>query len=234
MLGMGWGEIGFVLVIALIVLGPEKLPAVARTLGKGVRMLRKATNDLRRAVEIEGVRDDIRAQLEGVKSSIPDPYAAVRAEEQAWSSNSKGTSAPDHAPPGSVSAGFGEEPDPVWELTEHVTVAPVSFADAPLEAVSVPMVAVPVKVLGDLKTVPLWGGVHGLKEWLDRPRELGPARDVYPEVVAMELPRPVFRRAAGVVFDSVPLPAVAVAGLIRVTLPVRAPASEPHEHKEAS
>ncbi len=43
--GLGFWEIVLILVIALIVLGPNKLPDVARTLGKTLRSLRKATSD---------------------------------------------------------------------------------------------------------------------------------------------------------------------------------------------
>ena len=40
-------------VIALIVLGPEKLPQLARTLGKAMAEFRKVTGDLRRVVDDE-------------------------------------------------------------------------------------------------------------------------------------------------------------------------------------
>jgi sec-independent protein translocase protein TatA len=43
--GLGFWEIVLILIIALIVLGPNKLPDVARTLGKTLRSLRKATSD---------------------------------------------------------------------------------------------------------------------------------------------------------------------------------------------
>ena len=35
--GLGWQEILVVMVIALLVLGPAKLPEMARTVGKGIR-----------------------------------------------------------------------------------------------------------------------------------------------------------------------------------------------------
>lgn len=51
--GIGFGEILLILIIALIVLGPGKVPEMARTLGKIVRALRKATTDLTTAVTKE-------------------------------------------------------------------------------------------------------------------------------------------------------------------------------------
>jgi sec-independent protein translocase protein TatA len=47
MFGIGMPELVVILVIALIVLGPQKLPEIARTLGRGMNEFRKATDDLR-------------------------------------------------------------------------------------------------------------------------------------------------------------------------------------------
>ena len=44
--GMGMGEILLILVAALIIWGPGRLPEIARTLGRTVRTLRKASFDL--------------------------------------------------------------------------------------------------------------------------------------------------------------------------------------------
>ncbi len=51
--GMGMGEILLILVVALIVLGPGKIPEIARTLGRIARTFRKATFDLTTAVTKE-------------------------------------------------------------------------------------------------------------------------------------------------------------------------------------
>jgi len=54
--GIGSWEILLILVVALIIWGPGKLPEIARTLGKTVRALKKASFDITTAVtkEIEG------------------------------------------------------------------------------------------------------------------------------------------------------------------------------------
>jgi len=44
--GIGFLEVLLILVVALIIWGPKRLPEIARTLGKAMRALKKASNDL--------------------------------------------------------------------------------------------------------------------------------------------------------------------------------------------
>jgi len=53
MFGLGMGEVVIILVLALILLGPQKLPDAAKQLGKGLREFRKATEDLKSQFETE-------------------------------------------------------------------------------------------------------------------------------------------------------------------------------------
>ena len=53
MFGLSFGEIVIIAVIALLLLGPDRLPDAAKTLGKGLREIRKATDDLKDQVEQE-------------------------------------------------------------------------------------------------------------------------------------------------------------------------------------
>jgi sec-independent protein translocase protein TatA len=52
-LGIGPWELLLILVVALIVIGPGKLPGIARTIGKTVRAVRKASAELTTAVSKE-------------------------------------------------------------------------------------------------------------------------------------------------------------------------------------
>jgi len=54
---IGPWELILVLVIALIVFGPGKLPEVARSVGKGINEFKRATNEVKQQVE-EAVRLD--------------------------------------------------------------------------------------------------------------------------------------------------------------------------------
>jgi TatA/E family protein of Tat protein translocase len=49
----GGFEIGFLLFIAFLLFGPKKVPEIARTLGKGLGELRRASNELKNSLEEE-------------------------------------------------------------------------------------------------------------------------------------------------------------------------------------
>ncbi len=53
MFGIGTGEILVILVVALLVLGPNEIPKVARTIGKTMKDINRFKNDLRNSVDTE-------------------------------------------------------------------------------------------------------------------------------------------------------------------------------------
>jgi sec-independent protein translocase protein TatB len=53
MFGLSFGEVVIIAVLALLLLGPDKLPEAAKTLGKGLREIRRATDELKDQVESE-------------------------------------------------------------------------------------------------------------------------------------------------------------------------------------
>jgi Tat protein translocase TatB subunit len=70
MFGIGMPELLMILALALIVLGPKKLPELARALGKGMAELRRAT---------EEIKDEFRQMENDIEDTSPkqasfDPY----------------------------------------------------------------------------------------------------------------------------------------------------------------
>ncbi|MGO8792059.1 MAG: twin-arginine translocase TatA/TatE family subunit [Terriglobia bacterium] len=53
MFGGGFIEIGLFLFLAYLLFGPKKVPEIARTLGKGLGELRRASNELKNSLEEE-------------------------------------------------------------------------------------------------------------------------------------------------------------------------------------
>jgi len=58
MFGLGWQELTIILVIALIIFGPSKLPDLGKSLGKAISGFREGTNRVQNAVnqELEDIK----------------------------------------------------------------------------------------------------------------------------------------------------------------------------------
>ncbi|GGB82299.1 Sec-independent protein translocase [Flavobacterium suaedae] len=50
MFGIGGGEIFFIILVVLMLFGSDKVPEMARTLGKGMQQLKNATNDIKHEI----------------------------------------------------------------------------------------------------------------------------------------------------------------------------------------
>jgi sec-independent protein translocase protein TatB len=66
-LNLGMGEIVMILVVALVFLGPKKLPELASGIGKMIRELRKATSDIKNEIELD---ETIRKPVEELREAM--------------------------------------------------------------------------------------------------------------------------------------------------------------------
>ncbi|MDR9456503.1 MAG: twin-arginine translocase TatA/TatE family subunit [Salegentibacter sp.] len=79
-------EIAFIMFILVMVFGADKIPEIARGLGKGMRTLRNASNDIKseiqKSAEKQGIDTDISKDIKGeidkVKEDIDDITGSVK------------------------------------------------------------------------------------------------------------------------------------------------------------
>ncbi len=69
---IGLPELIIILIIALLVFGPKKLPEVGKSVGRAIREFKKASDELRSKVEEEIQASEIKSDLEEVKSDLTD------------------------------------------------------------------------------------------------------------------------------------------------------------------
>ena len=67
---IGWGEFIIVLVIALLVLGPEKLPQAGRALGRAVRSMKKFIHETTQELEEIDELKDIKSDVAGIRKDL--------------------------------------------------------------------------------------------------------------------------------------------------------------------
>ena len=76
---LGVPELLFILVLALLVFGPRKLPEIGRTLGRAMGEFRRATSDLKRTLDVELSNEELNKKSAPVATPtpLPEPVATV-------------------------------------------------------------------------------------------------------------------------------------------------------------
>ncbi len=70
MFGIGFPELLMILVVALLVIGPKKLPDLAKSLGKGLAEFRKATDDLKDTIYSQDTDNEVKAEQAAKKHQV--------------------------------------------------------------------------------------------------------------------------------------------------------------------
>jgi sec-independent protein translocase protein TatB len=128
MLGIGIGEIMIIAVVALLFVGPERLPKVMRELGRQYGRLRRAADELRRAFVLEADRQDAAVRYAALQERR---QAAAEIRRKAQEDAGEGTVAQDNPMPGLAvaAADEGSETDdapPSPETSSETSDAPPS------------------------------------------------------------------------------------------------------------
>jgi sec-independent protein translocase protein TatB len=151
MLNFGFGEIALIMVLAIVVVGPDRLPEMLRFLGKQYSKVMRASNDLRRAFMLEADRSDaekravlLRERREQARTRAQEARAKAldKARERAASVGVTGdpppTAAPAVAPEPAASVA-----DPAAPEASPAAAAPAPDPDAPVTAAPIPVETVP-------------------------------------------------------------------------------------------
>ena len=113
MFDVGFSELLIIAVVALIVLGPERLPKAARFAGLWVRKARAQWYAVKSELEFELAQDEMKKHLQEVENSIKAPVLALQEDiQQAQSDIEKAVSLePEAEPVAQVDADAHELPE---------------------------------------------------------------------------------------------------------------------------
>jgi sec-independent protein translocase protein TatA len=70
MFGIGGGELIFIIFIALMLFGSDKIPDIARTLGKGMAQLKNATNEIKSEIQKSADENGVTDSMKDLTSSF--------------------------------------------------------------------------------------------------------------------------------------------------------------------
>ncbi|MDY7000323.1 MAG: Sec-independent protein translocase protein TatB [Thermodesulfobacteriota bacterium] len=84
MFGIGTTELLVILLVALVVLGPKKLPQIARSLGKALGEFKRVSSDVKSKIDLEVENLEREEKTQKAKSELlPEDYAAETAAASA-------------------------------------------------------------------------------------------------------------------------------------------------------
>lgn len=92
MFGLGMPEILLILAIALMVIGPKKLPELAKTLGRAMGEFKKAAQDFKNSIDLESSVKEFEKPIKNVREELKgslDPSESVEADGKKDSSASR-------------------------------------------------------------------------------------------------------------------------------------------------
>lgn len=79
MFGIGMPEMLLILAIALIVIGPKKLPDLAKSLGRALREFKKATSELKESIELDSELKEVK---KGFTNSFSDKKETLKSQPE--------------------------------------------------------------------------------------------------------------------------------------------------------
>jgi TatA/E family protein of Tat protein translocase len=72
MFGIGMPEMLVILALALIIIGPKKLPDLAKSLGRALREFKRATNEFKETIQLESDLSDVKKTFSDISNEVKD------------------------------------------------------------------------------------------------------------------------------------------------------------------
>jgi sec-independent protein translocase protein TatB len=146
MFDIGFSEIVVIGVVALVVIGPEKLPKTARTLGHLFGRLQRYVNEVKSDINREMELDELRQIQKDVKSAAEDLKQSVQSAAQDIESSAKEISAEINATAGAATEAVNTAANEVQSAMTPVQESVPASAPAALASIAIPAAAQPAPV----------------------------------------------------------------------------------------
>ena len=78
MFGIGGGELILIILIALMLFGSDKIPEIARAIGKGMAQLKNATNEIKSEIQKGAEANGIHTSMKELTSSFTEEVEKVK------------------------------------------------------------------------------------------------------------------------------------------------------------
>jgi sec-independent protein translocase protein TatB len=96
MFGISIPEVLLILAIALIVLGPKKLPELAKSLGRGIAEFKKATNEIKESINFDDDFNSIKSSFNDASKNMGSTVNINKDDEQPVETDADTSDDPDY------------------------------------------------------------------------------------------------------------------------------------------
>ena len=139
MLGIDFPELVVIAVVALIVIGPEHLPKVARTMGHLWGRAQRYINGIKADISRDMALDELRQLQQKTQEEVGNIEQSIKEAAHEWEQEVKAFDADLNAPPQVVTAAdmpgqtLVSKEEPRHEMTDELPVEPIKTAEKPAD-----------------------------------------------------------------------------------------------------
>jgi len=134
MFGIGMPEMLLIIAIALVVIGPKKLPDLAKTLGRAMREFKKATSEFKETMQIDNELTEVKKAFDDINEDVKQaidvkPEFERKSEDSAQVDEASADKDPEEAKDTQEAKDPKEEADPPSDDFENLKDLKHAFDD---------------------------------------------------------------------------------------------------------